>query len=97
MSEKIFCKTISLVFLSYEIDLVLLMNAYIFLVLQSALGRRLGKDFIGLKHVVCSLVDLFNSRQLYISCTKYVKLFFKIFDQGKRLSLFAWWQRGEGL
>ena len=66
------------------------MNAYIFLVLQSALGRRLGKDFIDLKHVVCSLVDLFNSRQLYISCTKYVKLFSKIFDQGKSLSLFAW-------
>ena len=35
-------------------------------------------------HVVRSLVDLFNLRQLHISYTKYVKLFFMVFDKRKR-------------
>ena len=34
------------------------------------------------KHVG-SFVDLFSSCQLHISFTKYVKIFFKVFDQGK--------------
>ena len=40
------------------------------------------------------LADLFNLCQLHIRYTKCVKLFFKVFDQGKRLSLFAWWDEG---
>ena len=47
------------------------------------------------KPVVGSLVDLFNPYQLYISYTKYVKLFFKAFNQGISLSLFGWWHEGE--
>ena len=43
-----------------------------------------------IKHDAGSLVDLFNSCQLHVSYTKYVKLFFKVFDQGKSSSLFAW-------
>ena len=38
-------------------------------------------------HVVCLLVDLFTLRQLHTSYTKYVKLFFMVFD--KRKSFFA--------
>ena len=34
------------------------------------------------KHVG-SFVDLFSSCQLHISFTKYVEIFFKVFDQGK--------------
>ena len=29
--------------------------------------------------------------------TEYMKLFFKVFDQGKSLSPFAWGRRGEGI
>ena len=49
------------------------------------------------KHVTDSLVDLFDSRQLHISYTKHVELFFKVLDQGKLLSLFALWGYNEGV
>ena len=48
------------------------MNTCIILVLKSTLGRRLGKGFID--HVIGALVDLFNSCQLHISCTRYIKI-----------------------
>ena len=69
---------------------MLLMNTCIGLLLKSTLGRRLGTGFIDLQISFWLLVDLFNSYQLHISYTKYVKLFFKFFDQAKSLSLFAW-------
>ena len=53
------------------------MNTCIFLVLKSTLGGRLGTGFIDFKHVVHSLVDLFNSRQLHISYRQYAKLFLR--------------------
>ena len=56
-----------------------MINTRIFLVLKSTLGRRLETGS-----------DLFNSCQLHISYTKYINLFFKVFELGKRLSLFAW-------
>ena len=49
------------------------------------------------KHVVGLLFDLFNLCQLHVSYTKYITLFFKVFDQGKRLPLFAWWYWSEGV
>ena len=56
------------------------MNTCIFLVLKFTLERRLGTGLQIFKHVTGSL---------NISYAKYVKIFFKAFDQGKRLSLFA--------
>ena len=40
---------------------------------------------------------LFNWCQLKITYTKYFKIFFKFFDQGKSLSLFTWWYGVEGV
>ena len=68
-------------------NLQLAKSARIFSALKSTLGRRLGTAFITFNHVVCSLVDLFTLRQLHTSYTKYVKLFFMVFD--KRKSFFA--------
>ena len=66
-----------------------------FLILKCTLGRRLGTDFLQIfKHVTGSLVDLFNSCQLHISYTTHAKLFFKVLDQGKTFSLFAWLHGG---
>ena len=45
------------------------------------------KHVIGSTDLICSIVDLFNSCQFHISCTKHVKLFFKVLDQGKSLQL----------
>ena len=62
------------------------MNTCIFLVLKPTLGRRLGSVLWIFKHVDL-LVDLFNSCQLHTSYTKYVKLFLKVFDQGKFVTI----------
>ena len=67
----------------------LLMTSGIFLVLKSTLSRRLRTSVIDLLNIVSSLGDLFSSCQLHSSYTKYVKLFFKDFDQGKSLLPFA--------
>ena len=42
------------------------------------------------KHVIGSIVDLSNSCQLHSSYTKCVKSLFKVLNQGKNFSLFAW-------
>ena len=64
-------------------------NTCIFLILKSTLSRRIAAGFsLIFKYVIGSLLDLFNMCQLYISYTKYVKLFFKVLNQRK---LFAWW------
>ena len=46
--------------------------------------------------LLVGLVNLFNSCQLHISYTKYIKLLFKVFAQEQSLSLFAWLHRGRG-
>ena len=48
-----------------------------FLGLISRLGRRLGTGFIDFKHVIGSLVDLFNLCQLHVSYTKYLNYFLR--------------------
>ena len=59
------------------------MNTCIFLVFQFTLDESRGAALSIFKCSVGLLVHLFNSCQLPISYAKYVKLVFKVFDQGK--------------
>ena len=67
---------------------MLLVNSCVFLALKSKLCSSLGTGLKTFKLIVGSL---------HISYTKYVKSFFKVYGQGKRLPLFSWWHGRGGI